>query len=246
MLPAHPMHRIGVCFVVQLLEPAKKADGAVINPLASWRTSFTASDSHNDREANVAGDDAGFIANCRKRSVEPAHRVLDILSSLSGGSSDEGRCGERITKRGSDRRLLVGRNLFLFGSTAHACRRANLAGTCLVRRRQAGHLERSMIFREGEKRHSSSFRVVESRRVPCLATRIAPLEHSCSGLGRSLSVWFLVFCDVCLPQSSCRNRVRGGCRHRYPLRCFLPRESSCRGYQGSGFHPCGLPWAGID
>lgn len=75
---------------MQLLEPAKKADGAVINPLASWRTSFTASDSHNDREANVAGDDAGFIAHCRKRSVEPAHRVLDILSSLSGVSSDEG------------------------------------------------------------------------------------------------------------------------------------------------------------
>lgn len=57
-----------------------------------------------------------------------------------------------------------------------------------------------MIFREGGKCHSS-FRVVESRRVPCLATRIAPLEYS-SGLGRSLSVWFLALLSVMFV---CRN-----------------------------------------
>lgn len=90
-LPAvNLMHTdFGFC-LMQIVEPAK-ADGSVINPLASWRTSFTASDSHKDREATITGDDdADFVAHCRKRSVEPAHRVLDILSSLSGVSSDEG------------------------------------------------------------------------------------------------------------------------------------------------------------
>eukprot|EP00903_Cladosiphon_okamuranus_P022806 g20998.t1 len=73
----------------RLVEPPKE-DGTVINPRASWRARFTASDSGKDRGASIAGDDGiDLLARRRKRNVEPAHRVLDILSSLTGFSSNE-------------------------------------------------------------------------------------------------------------------------------------------------------------
>lgn len=114
---------------VKLVEPAKNADGEVINPLASWGTNFTTPDSsRKDQEAPVAGS-SGFIAPGRKRSVEPAHRVLDILSSLSGGSSDEGANGLKtrmITDGPYISMALVGGALLLGASNAarYVCRRS--------------------------------------------------------------------------------------------------------------------------
>lgn len=92
--------------VVQHVEPAK-ADGAVINPLASWRTTSTMSDSQKDREAPIAGGDgADFVDLRRKRNVEPAHQVLDILSSLSGVGSNGGAKRETFRFSGLESKAL--------------------------------------------------------------------------------------------------------------------------------------------
>lgn len=132
---------------MQIVEPAK-ADGAVINPLASWRTSFTASDSHKDREATIAGDDdADFVAHCRKRSVEPAHRVLDILSSLSGVSSDE---GVNRTEETEDHPRL-GETFSWFRYKQCTCGWSKFAeDLCEIRRGSRDRSERSTVFTEGK------------------------------------------------------------------------------------------------